>query len=330
MNGSTLSDYLAALRLLWPALVALPAALWAITHLIYRNHIDTLNSRIKLREDERDAAVKALSRNNENAASIERQVEVPLSPQTLANEAPPAVRDSGLGEALAYAFFRKWGRKFVDAVGSEGSDANAELERFMQMAADSELTVWGRAKEGGVFIKIEPEVFQSCQLDWFALLRGEAQIEPRVAYMPPKWRDLMVSKAEFEHHWPPNGPQGPRTISQVHPSHSIELRKLRELVDGVAEAIRQNYPWESRPEIEKAVKLLQESRHPIWLRDDVRGARDDLIRFWNGLRSKGLSEIDAYFSNSEAFKVLSKLDDVVARLKTGLCGGEVPSPQQAS
>jgi hypothetical protein len=111
-------------------------------------------------------------------------------------------RDVPLPEALAYAEYGEWGKRFVDAAASAKNQANEQLEHFRQLAHDGALTVWGRLTENGVFQLVPKEHWIDHHVEWFDLLRGNARTENVRHTHPEPFLELMVSKAEFEREWP--------------------------------------------------------------------------------------------------------------------------------
>lgn len=111
-------------------------------------------------------------------------------------------RDVGLAEALAYAEFREWGRSFIDAASAAQNEANENLVRFRQLAFDGEISVWGKASEGGVYEPIPSSHWQEYDVEWFDLLRGTPRTENRFGQRYSAFFDLMVSKTDFEREWP--------------------------------------------------------------------------------------------------------------------------------
>lgn len=116
---------------------------------------------------------------------------------------PLGRRDTGAADAIAYIVNRKWGGTVFE-VTAAGADMSGVVETFQQAARDGELRVWGKAREGGLYERLEPETWQRHQIEWFSLLKGQPTTET-LDYMgdTTKWRDLMVSRAEVQRLWKP-------------------------------------------------------------------------------------------------------------------------------
>jgi hypothetical protein len=113
-------------------------------------------------------------------------------------------RDRPLGEALAYACFRQWGRRFIDAAGTHGSGVNEELGKWHQLARDGRVAVWGIRTQHSTYERLGPEYWSDHEVEWFSLLKGKDSSEPTTqAYSDQlRYDGLMVSRAQVEKEWP--------------------------------------------------------------------------------------------------------------------------------
>ena len=53
-------------------------------------------------------------------------------------------RDVNLSEAIAFALFRQWGRRFFEAAAEPNAVINPFVEQVRQLARDGELNIWGK------------------------------------------------------------------------------------------------------------------------------------------------------------------------------------------
>lgn len=114
------------------------------------------------------------------------------------------MRDTSVGNAIAYVCYRNWDHGFSDAAGSNKVDAVAALQEFQQAAADDRVTIWGKAGRNAVFELIPAEYWRRHQIEWFGLLRGSATTEPTasVADRGNRYEELMTSRSQVEDVWP--------------------------------------------------------------------------------------------------------------------------------
>ena len=124
---------------------------------------------------------------------------------TLRSALAPAKRDTALAEAVAYVYFREWGRSFYDAADDGGEALLNILDDIRQHARDDAISVWGKPDgRHGLLERIDPDYWIDHLLNWFALVDGEANakaINTLRAHLP-EYRQLMVCAAEFEREWP--------------------------------------------------------------------------------------------------------------------------------
>lgn len=112
----------------------------------------------------------------------------------------PAVRlvlrpDVEISEAVAYAFFREWGRTFEEAVRRTSASIDDVLALVNRRLLTGELSIWGRA--GMEWTLLEPNALPD-GLERASLLAGRGQIEGRTG----EFDELLVSGQQFEILWP--------------------------------------------------------------------------------------------------------------------------------
>jgi hypothetical protein len=116
-------------------------------------------------------------------------------------KAEAASRDRSLKEAMAFATTKKWGERLWEMGEGAISTTGKELEKFHQLARDGKLRVWGKLDPWGVHNPIPAEYWSNHRVNFLSLFRSEADIE-NDSTPPPHYRDLMVSRADFEREWP--------------------------------------------------------------------------------------------------------------------------------
>ncbi|SFI32521.1 hypothetical protein [Bradyrhizobium sp. Gha] len=136
--------------------------------------------------------------------------------EAAAKAGPTVVRDVGLGEAVGYICFRRWGESFVAAASSSNVSGSREYDELLQAAADGEIPIWGKKAAHGVHEPIPGEFWFKHRMDWFSLLRGSPETESSVrSGSDETYLELMTSRAAIERYWPPLGSAGPRAISSL-------------------------------------------------------------------------------------------------------------------
>ena len=114
----------------------------------------------------------------------------------------PFERDTSLGNALAYVVTGNFDRKAVWENESGAISAMGDaLKQFEQYARDGKLHVWGKLDNWSVHDPIPAEYWSNHNVKFLDLFLEEANIE--IGRSPlPHYKDLRVSKAEFETIWP--------------------------------------------------------------------------------------------------------------------------------
>lgn len=75
--------------------------------------------------------------------------------------------------------------------------------KIRQIAYDGAIRVWGRRDAGGLYEEIPKEYWRDHNLNWFSLLRGEAETDgAKNSLVKGAFKDLMVSRAEIEKEMP--------------------------------------------------------------------------------------------------------------------------------
>jgi hypothetical protein len=243
-------------------------------------------------------------------------------------------RDVTVSEALAFVQFRQWHLRFLDAAGTAGNRVTEHLDRLVQLAADAELTIWGKLERDGVWRKIDPEFWLDYRIEWFGLLRSEARTESRRHDIDMRtYHELMVSRAEIERLFP--APIAPTMIMSkaLAPPIDVLRDEIREARKAVAEMDASD---ERVARIRQTMSSLQLSDDPVWSDASMHEAREDLLRLWERLeqvadviRKDIRYRLDRnYFRTSmEKSEVMMEVDDAVKRLEAGLAGLPVPSKQ---
>ena len=75
------------------------------------------------------------------------------------------------------------------------------LIEFQQAARDGKLHVWGKPQNWGVFDPILPDYWSNHSVHFLDLFKEEVDIEAGNSPLP-HYKDLRVSRAEFEALWP--------------------------------------------------------------------------------------------------------------------------------
>lgn len=112
----------------------------------------------------------------------------------------PAVRlvlrpNVEVSEAVAYAFFRQWGRTFDDASRRTSASVEDVLALVNKRIAEGELTLWGRSS-------MDTRILSSADigggLDRPSLLAGQGQTVARLG----EFDELLMNKQQVELYWP--------------------------------------------------------------------------------------------------------------------------------
>lgn len=253
------------------------------------------------------------------------------------SESTSAVRrDVTLSEALAFAELHQWGMRFIDAAGVADNRVVEHLERAVQLAADGELTLWGKLDGNGVWVKVPPEHWRDWDVEWFGLLRGEAYSEARgITASLTSYSALMASRAEFESHFPVPDLPAMRILSTAAPP----LLELRQQVLSAHESIRANdASADTIARIRQTMASLEHSDEQVWSLPDAMAARRDLLRLWERLygnvelarryeqisRARG-EQIGYFHSAAEGSEMLAQLEDAVERLSAAIAGRPTPA-----
>jgi|GEM_PF-6962988 len=248
-------------------------------------------------------------------------------------------RDVTLSEALAFAELHEWGMRFIDAAGMANNHVVEHLERAVQLAADGELTIWGKRDGNGIWVKVPPEHWRNWDVEWFGLLRGEAYSEARgITASLTSYSALMASKAEFERHFPMPDMPVMRLLSTAAPP----LSELHQQVLSAQESIRANdVSPETIARIRQTMASLEHSDDLLWSLPDTMAARRDLLRLWERLygnvelarryeqisRARG-EEIGYFHSAAEGSEMLAQVDGAVERLSAGIAGRPMPAARR--
>lgn len=103
--------------------------------------------------------------------------------------------DVEVSDAVAYAFFRQWGRRFEEAVHRTNASVDDVLALVNARLLAGDLRIWGRT--GMEWALLEPNELRD-GLDRASLLVGRAQIAGR----PGDFDELLVNERQFEILWP--------------------------------------------------------------------------------------------------------------------------------
>jgi hypothetical protein len=100
---------------------------------------------------------------------------------------------------VAYAATGQWGQRYALHAGKP-----AALHDCRQLAADGEITIWGKRRPNGVFEAVPKEFWLDNQVDALALMRGDArtQIAAPGVRSDITFTDLMTKRAHFEREFP--------------------------------------------------------------------------------------------------------------------------------
>jgi hypothetical protein len=145
---------------------------------------------------------KQTAERNSKAAEL-REMRLLLKEQN--RTTTKAIRDTKLGDAIAYIVTRKWDSKPTEN-SDDAKQMNEALAKLRQAALDEDLRVWGRNYTSSIYEPIDPYYWAKYEVDFLSLFRPEAHVFED-ALPNPNYRGLMVSKAEIEALWPPQTPQ---------------------------------------------------------------------------------------------------------------------------
>jgi hypothetical protein len=301
--------------------------------------IEGLNAKLARKEEALTETHDQLARmRTDQAAALADQPlktlpEPEQTPAPTADDSNRVRRDVGVSEALAYAQFHQWNLRFIEAAGMEGNAITDYLDRLVQLAADGELTIWGKRDEAGVWQKIPPEHWLDYRIEWFGLLRSKAHSEARRGTERQGiYHALMTSKAQIEELFrPPPTPM--MQISRVI-APSVQLLKAR-ILEARERFVAMDASDDQLARIRQTMSSLQLSDDAIWEDRALDEARTDLLALWERLsrnadwisrRQGGSGAGDPnYFRNEiERSELLMEVNDAVKRLEAGLSGAPVP------
>jgi hypothetical protein len=108
-------------------------------------------------------------------------------------------RDVGIGEAIAFMCFGKWGSRFSEAAGAPGVDTVSNYNALLQAAADGAIPVWGKKQNYGVHEPIPKEFWFNNDFEWFSTLRGDAHSQSKTStFQGDRYLSLMTSRVAVE------------------------------------------------------------------------------------------------------------------------------------
>lgn len=318
-----------------------------------------VNALFKTRLENKDAIIEGLKakleRKDETLVETHDQLARLRTEQaaTLADQPSPALpapepvigkpaadpgkvqRDVTVSEALAYAQFHQWNLRFIDAAGMDGNQVTDHLDRLVQLAADGDLTIWGKRDAAGVWQKIPADHWLNYRIEWFGLLKTNAFTESRRSIASRDiFHELMTSKVEIERLFAPPPAQMMQMIKAVAPSvqilkaRVIEARKRFDAMDASEDQLAR---------IRQTISSLALSDDPVWEDAALDEARQDMLALWERLshdadwiQRRGRSEAGDpnYFRNEiERSELLEEVNDAVKRLDAGLSGLSVPKTE---
>ena len=303
--------------------------------------IEGLKAKLERKEEALTETHDQLARmRTEQAAELaDRPVAaLPASASSIYASAQPAgrvQRDVTVSEALAYAQFHQWRLRFIDAAGMDGNQVSDHLDRLVQLAADGDVTIWGKKDEAGVWEPIPATHWLDYRIEWFGLLRSNASTEARRSIAGrDTYHALMASKVQIEKQFqPPAMPM--MQIAQVM-APSIQILRTR-ILDARDRFDAMDASEDQRARIRQTMSSLALSNDPVWQSEALAEARQDLLQLWEQLsrnadwiRRQGRTAAgDAnYFRNEiERSEMLMEINDAVHRLDAGLSGLPVPAKQ---
>lgn len=325
------------------AVIAAGMLIYGAVHFLFRTRLETKDGIIDglketlARRDESLTECKALLADlrTEQAAEIADRPEPPAPViETIVPEPSSSAgvrRDTTVSEALAYAQFHEWGLRFLDAAGMEGNDVTNLLDRITQLAADGEISMWGKRDAIGVWEPIEAGHWINYRVEWFGLLRGAAHSEARRHRVSVGgFSDLMTSRAQVEKLFQPPSTPHMRMLKALAPSLQILRARIDEARDRIEEMDASS---EQVARIRQTMSSLALSDDPIWGSPAMAQARTDLLTIWEKLfgivermRRGSLSsdQLNYFRSEIERSETLLFLNDAVKRLNAGFAGEDIP------
>jgi hypothetical protein len=303
--------------------------------------IEGLKAKLERKEETLAETHDQLARlRTEQAATLADQPAVVSPTRTpaidVAIEEPGKIqRDVTVSEALAYAQFHQWGLRFIDAAGMEGNQVSDALDRLTQLAADGELTIWGKRDEAGVWQKIPADHWLEYRIEWFGLLKSNAFTEARRSIARRDiFREVMTSRVQVEKLFPPP-PALAMQVSKVL-APSVQILRTR-ILDARDRFDAMDAGEEELARIRQTMSSLALSDDPVWQDDALEEARRDMLHLWERLshnadwirkRSASSGGEPNYFRNEiERSELLMEVNDAADRLDAGLSGRPIPSKQ---
>lgn len=111
-------------------------------------------------------------------------------------------RDVSLGDAIAYVVIGKFDRTAVwEDEGGAISRMGDALKQFEQAARDGKVRAWGKLENWSVYDPIPADYWSNHSVHFLDLFRDQADVEHGFS-PPPHYKDLQVSRTEFEKVWP--------------------------------------------------------------------------------------------------------------------------------
>lgn len=318
---------------------------YALINALFKTRLDTKDVIIAGLKEELERKKSTLSETHDQLARLRTEQAATLAdqPNTALSAPEPMIekqaadlgkvqRDVTVSEALAYAQFHQWSLRFIDAAGMDGNQVTDHLDRLVQLAADSELTIWGKRDAASVWQKIPADHWLNYRIEWFGLLKTNAFTESRRSIAARDvFRELMTSKVEIERLFAPPPVPMMQMIKAVAPSVQIlraRIIEARERFDAMDASEAQ------LARIRQTMSSLVLSDDPVWEDAALDEARQDMLALWERLshnadwiQRRGRSEAGEpnYFRNEiERSELLEEVNDAVKRLDAGLSGLPVP------
>lgn len=321
---------------------------YALINALFKTRLDTKDAISAGLKEELERKKSTLSETHDQLARLRTE-----QAATLADQPSPALpasepvidkaaadpgkvqRDVTVSEALAYAQFYQWNLRFLDAAGMDGNQVTDQLDRLVQLAADGDLTIWGKRDAAGVWQKIPADHWLNYRIEWFGLLKTAAFTESRRSIAARDvFHELMTSKIEIERLFAPPPVPMMQMIKAVAPSVQIlkgRVSEARERFDAM------DASEDQLARIRQTMSSLALSADPIWEDAALDEARQDMLALWERLsynadwiRRRGRSEAGDpnYFRNEiERSELLEEVNDAVKRLDAGLSGVPVPKKE---
>lgn len=123
-------------------------------------------------------------------------------------------RDTPLAEGLAYAVTGKWDGSLPDDTAEAIEGLSCRLGEFEQAASEGGLAVWGKElilgnHASSIWEPVPKEHWKYHRVKWFSIFdNDDARTELRgmdsrgLGQRDEPFAELMISKAQFERHWP--------------------------------------------------------------------------------------------------------------------------------